>query len=277
MALFTALTLVAAVIAAVVALRQLRAHFETERARSRPYVFVDFAFKSILMQVEIKNLGATAASNLVLRVDPPFESGLREQAATLNSVFSEPETISMLAPGRRILYTFDRAPDYYEAKRPERYTVTATYNDLPEQHHRAWRNGWQRQLIQYTDTYVLDFRQWSQATAESDYDSMNWNIAKRQERRTEKIAKALGVMADKLRRSEEPPDMVTLDVVTQSELVSDAEIEHPVNLPAREPAHADLEQRDRADTVASKGPEEARPRPRRFTRGVSRAIRLRKP
>lgn len=87
-ALFAGLTLVAAIIAAVIALRQLRAHFETARAQGRPYVIVDFAFKSILMQVEIKNIGATAASELTIRVTPPFESGLREQAATLNT---EPE------------------------------------------------------------------------------------------------------------------------------------------------------------------------------------------
>ena len=126
MALFSGFTLIAAIVAAVIALRQLRAHFETSRAQSRPYVIVDFAFKSILMQVEIKNIGSTAASELTLRVDPPFESGIREQATTLNAVFSGHEQISMLAPGRRILYTFDRAPDYHTAKRPERYTVTAT-------------------------------------------------------------------------------------------------------------------------------------------------------
>ncbi|PJJ63871.1 hypothetical protein [Compostimonas suwonensis] len=252
-ALFAGLTLVAAIIAAVIALRQLRAHFETARAQSRPYVIVDFAFKSILMQVEIKNIGATAASELTLRVTPPFESGLREQAATLNAVFSEPERISMLAPGRRILYTFDRAPDYHEAKRPERYAVTASYTDMPVQYHRPWRQGWHRQEIRYTETFVLDFRQWSQATTESDYDNMNWNIAKRQERRTEKAVNALTSIAATIkRRSEELQGAaVTLDVVEQSELRSNAAIEHPVDVPPREPEPADFELERNTETPNS--------------------------
>ncbi|MCT1394654.1 hypothetical protein M4D51_02830 [Microbacterium sp. p3-SID338] len=230
MALFTSLTLVAAVIAALIALRQLRAHVDTERARSRPYVLVDYAFKSILMQVEIKNLGATAASDIDLRVDPPFQSDIRGQADTLNAVFSERERISMLAPGRRILYTFDRAPDYDKKKRPEKYTVTVTYNDLPAQYRRPWRRGWARELVRYTDRYVLDFRQWSQASLETDYDNMNWNIAKRQERRTEKIVRALQEIAA---QSIEEGDRT--DTVVQSDVVSEAEFEHPVDVPPREP------------------------------------------
>ena len=239
-ALLTALTLAAAVVAAVIALVQLRAHFVTERARSRPYVIVDFAFKSILMQVEIKNIGATAASDVVLRVDPPFESGLSDQATTLNTVFSHPEQISMLAPGRRILYTFDRAPDYHTDKRPERYKVTATYTDLPLQFRRPWRRGWRREVVRYTDTYVLDFRQWSQASAESDYDNMNWNIAKREEADIRRIAKSLGSIADAVKgRTQPADDRLGLEVVVQSELTRDYGIEHPADLLPEESGSAD--------------------------------------
>lgn len=255
MALFAGLTLIAAIVAAAIALRQLRAHFETTRAQSRPYVIVDFAFKSILMQIEIKNIGATAASDVNLRVDPPFESSLRDQAETLNSIFAEPEKISMLAPGRRILYTFDRAPDYYKANRPERYTVTASYTDMPVQHHRPWRRAWRREVIRYTDTYVLDFRQWSQATTESGYDNMNWNIAKRQERRTEKAAKALTTIAESLKQHDSwRGDAVVLDVVAQSELTSDAVLEHPVDVPPREPEPAEFEEEGEDETSSVPDP-----------------------
>lgn len=243
-ALFAGLTLVAAVIAAAIALRQLRAHFEAERARSRPYVLVDYTFKSILMQVEIKNIGATAAANIELRVSPPFESGLNEQAKTLNSVFSEAETISMLAPGRRILYSFDRAPDYHAAKRPQRYTVTATYMELANPSAGVGSRRWWRNSQPYTDTYVLDFRQWSQATTESDYEHKHWNIATRQEKRTERIAKALQTIAGKIHVA----DAQEHDTVTQSELASNAEFEHPVTAPKRrpgiEPAQLDANSRE---------------------------------
>jgi len=239
-ALFAGLTLVAAVIAAAIALGQLRAHFATERARNRPYVIVDYAFKSILMQIEIKNIGTTAARNVVLRVDPPFESGLRDQAATLNAVFAKPEQISMLAPGRRILYTFDRAPDYHSEKRPEKYDITATYTDLPQQHLRPWHRWWRKEVLQYTETFVLDFRQWSQTSTESDYDNKNWNIASRQERKTERIAKSLEwiVNTAKARNADILDDLITRDVVQQDELTNDSSIEHPVDVPQRKPEPA---------------------------------------
>lgn len=240
-ALFAGLTFIAAVVAAVIALRQLRAHFESTRAQSRPYVIVDFTFKSILMQIEIKNIGATAAKDVTLRVDPPFESGLNRQATTLNSIFSEAEKISMLAPGRRILYTFDRAPDYYEAKRPERYQVTASYTDMPVQYHRSWRSIWKRDIVHYNDTYILDFRQWSRATTESDYDNMNWNIAKRQERRAEEALRAFTAFTEIFRQQDDASKATVLqEVVTQDELTSDNVIEHPLDVPPREPEPAEF-------------------------------------
>lgn len=241
MALFTCFTLVAAVVAAGVALGQLRAHFATERSRSRPYVLVDFAFKSTLMQIEIKNIGATAASDVRLSVSPPFESGLREQAERLNAVFAESEKISMLAPGRRILYTFDRAPDYYKKKRRTQYTVTAIYTDMPKQFRRPWRKLWRREEVEYTDTYVLDFGQWSQASAETDYDNMNWNIASRQEKRTKEALEMLGQISASLRKQEIVPiiEQAALDVVQQIEIIAQAAIEHPVDGLVRQSQVAD--------------------------------------
>ena len=249
MALFTCLTLVAAVVAAGIALSQLRAHFATERARSRPYVFVDFAFKSTLMQIEIKNIGATAASDVRLRVNPPFESGLRKQAERLNAVFSEPEKISMLAPGRRMLYTFDSAPDYYENNRQTQYTVTAIYTDMPKLYRRPWKKLWRREEVEYTDTYVLDFGQWSQASTETDYDNKNWNIASRQEKRTKDALQILGQISASLRRQEIVPiiEQAALDVVQQIEIIAQAAIEHPVDGLERRSQITDSDSEDEGD------------------------------
>ena len=228
-ALFAGLTLLVAVVAAIVALIQYRAHLAAERSRTRPYVIVDYAFRSILMQVEIKNIGATAATDVKLSVDPPFESGLRDQADRLNAVFSNAETISMLAPGRRILYTFDRAPDYYDAKRQECYTIKATYRDLPTRYERPIARLWRRSAVIYRDEYPLDFRQWSQATTEADYDEKNWNIANRGEQREKRIANALESLVRMAReRQVAPGGDWQINTVQDSRLVQDFEVTRPV-------------------------------------------------
>jgi len=184
------------------------------------------------MDIEIKNIGASAAGNLTLRVDTPFESDMPEQANRLNKVFSDEETISMLAPGRRILYAFGRAPDYYSAGHPERYTVTASYTDVPVQFRRRARDWWRRTEVRYTDPLTLDFRQWSQATAETDYDNKNWNIASRQERRTQKILEALTSIADGVNSESDVNcyPVLAMEVVQDGGIVADAVIEHPVEV-----------------------------------------------
>lgn len=222
-----------ALVAAIIALSQLQAHHGAERARRRPYVIVDFSFRSILMDIEIKNIGESAAGNLTLKVNIPFKSGIPKQAERLNRVFSSDEKISMLAPGRRILYSFDRAPDYYKAKHPEIYTVTACYTDAPILYQRRWQDWWRRTEIRYEDTLTLDFRQWSQANAESNYDNKNWNIASRQEKRTEKILQALNSIADGIHtKTENSPvpywPISGSEVVEVTELTSDTAFELPV-------------------------------------------------
>lgn len=228
-ALFVGLTFAVAFVAAIVALIQYRSHLRAERDRTRPYVIVDYAFRSILMQVEIKNIGTSAAADVHLSVDPPFESGIRDQAERLNEVFSADETISMLAPGRRILYTFDRAPDYFDAKRPEKYAITAEYQDLPTRWSRPWRRGWRKTAVVYVDRFPLDFRQWSRASAETDYEEKNWNIANRGEQRDKKIIRALETIAEAAKRRPQPlEEEYVLDTVQEGDLTKDYAIHHPV-------------------------------------------------
>lgn len=232
-ALFEGLTLLVAVVAAVIALRQLHAHFASERARSRPYVIVDFTFSSVLMRVEIRNISGSAATDVDATVDPPFESTRSGDAATLNAVFSPVERISMLAPGRRIMYTLDRAPDYYANKLTEKYNVTLSYGEAPPRCTRTWRQGFRKREVRYVDHYVLDFRQWSKAAAESDYENKHWNIASRQERRTESIVKAITSIAESLKPKPPSADYELVpvdadDVVGRRELTNDFEIEDSV-------------------------------------------------
>ncbi len=190
-ALFAALTLGVAVIAAAIALVQLNAHFRSQWALSRPYVVVDFTFRAaIMMQVEIRNISTSAAADVRLTVNPPFESQRVNGAAdALNEVFNGSHVISLLAPGRRILYSLDRAPDYFEAGLPLQYSVTATYRDALARQRRDWRwLGFRRTVVTYEDSFVLDAGQWKRATTETDYDNQFLNIAKRVEKQVNATA-----------------------------------------------------------------------------------------
>lgn len=235
MALFSCLTLVVAIIAAVFALHQLRAHHAAEKARNRPYVIVDFSFSSILVRIEIKNIGTSPASNVQLRVDPAFESGESLQAKTLNSVFSDANEIPMLAPNRRILYSLDRGPDYHQSLRPKRYTVTAKYSDLPIPKSMARKASPKKSKVsEYEDTYILDFHQWSKTTLESDYANMNWNIAKRQEKVFKDIASSLKKVSESMSNArrdqgESAAREQDCDVARQSEMASDYALDRPLN------------------------------------------------
>lgn len=196
-AVFAGLTLLVASVAAIVALIQVKEYLNEQRDRRRPYVVVDFAFSgSSLMRVEIRNISSSPAMDLQLSVSPPFESSRQDDSATvLNEVFDGRTVISMLAPGRRILYSLDTAYSYREAGLTRRYDVTATYHDATRSVRAAMLSPSRRPAVTYSDRYVLDFAQWEKTAVETDYANKNWNIASRVETRVASIDGSLRAIA----------------------------------------------------------------------------------
>jgi len=178
-AVWTFFTFLVAAIAASVALAQLKAHHLSQRELSRPYVIVDFAFRSFLLMIEIKNIGKTPAHNVKLAweqqpvaLDPKREATIRRRLVD--------GQIPYLAPGRSIRYFVGRVPDYLEREdAPRRLAVTATYD------------GGKDQIYGDGEKMILDLDQWAESLADTDYENKNWNESQRQ-------TKALGKIADGL-------------------------------------------------------------------------------
>lgn len=154
-AIWTFATFLVAIVAAVAALRQLSAHYEAQRDQTRPYVIVDFAFRSQLLMIEIKNIGASPAQNIRLTWSEAPRSTDTRRTDVLDRNLVQ-GTIPFLAPGRTIRYAVDAAPRFFEATDlPKRFEVLATYRDRQQQY-----DG---------ERSILALDQWAESLAETDY------------------------------------------------------------------------------------------------------------
>jgi hypothetical protein len=179
-------TFLVAAIAAWVALAQLSAHHEAQLEQSRPYVIVDYSFRSVLLMIEVTNIGQTPAQNVRLAwdIEPMALNAADTQALSRKLVQG---SIPFLAPGRSVRHFVGRTPDYWAADSvPKRYEVEASYTDGQG---RPFGAG---------ERMVLDLAQWNDATADTDYDNKNWNQFKWQTEAQKEIAKDLSTVAQHL-------------------------------------------------------------------------------
>lgn len=136
-ALGTWATFAVLVVTAVVAALQVREQF-------RPWVTVDFHFRSIIAFIAVKNLGNRAAYDIRIRFEPPLVSAQIQQEA-LDEVAMFRDPIPILVPKEERFALFDRTPDRLEADHlPTQHRVFVEYKD-----HRGRKLG--------PDEFVLDF------------------------------------------------------------------------------------------------------------------------
>ena len=146
--------LIVAVIVAAFAAYQLIEARRLRNEQARPYVIVDFEFKSIVAKIAITNIGATPATDVRITFDKPLQT-VTPGRADLNqaAVFTGP--IPMIAPGRKMSVLWDSVPAMYkDGTVPLSYTATASYLD-----HRRKR---------HVEEYVLDLTPYLQTTAPPD-------------------------------------------------------------------------------------------------------------
>lgn len=187
-AIWTFCTFLVAAIAAAVALQQLRAHYVSQREQSRPFVIVDFAFRSSLVSIEVKNIGATPACDVRMEwdVQPVSDDQMQTDVLKRNLVDG---IIPFLAPGRAIRYFL--APGQHMVENgllPIRYNVMVRYFDAA-----GVKFG--------PESMLLDFNQWSESLVDSDYENKNWNEFSRQAKAQGKlveIAKSMVVRLDSI-------------------------------------------------------------------------------
>lgn len=127
-AIAAGLTFVVALVAAVIALRQLTQARELEREKAQPYV-VAFMEESPLgpeaMDLVVRNYGQTAAREVRMTFEPKLYRAYRNEDVYL------PEVIPILAPGQewRTLLDFSRAR-FARTDLSQRYEGTVRYLGL---------------------------------------------------------------------------------------------------------------------------------------------------
>ncbi len=180
-ALWAFVTMLVATIAASFALIQLRHNSRESAERTRPFIVVDFHFRSILITIEVRNVGATAARDVRLEwSDIPSIKDPRRATAFKRMLVDEP--IPFLAPGRAIRFMVGSFPEYPKDA-PRRFTVKSRCVG------HDGTSTWESEA-------VLDLDQWAEALADSDYDNKNWNESQRQTKALQAIGSKLETMSE---------------------------------------------------------------------------------
>ena len=116
---------------ALLAAQQLRHAARIRDEENRPYVIVDFEFRSFLSLLAIKNIGRTMALRVRINFDKPLTSTVsRPLEIDEARVFND--SIPMIAPGRTISVLFDSFPARASnlIDMPMTYAVQLTYQDV---------------------------------------------------------------------------------------------------------------------------------------------------
>lgn len=191
------LSLIVTAVAALFAIRQLFAYIREQEERARPYLIVDFEFRSVLLYVTVQNTSGTVATNVKLRSMPMLQSTMHGRNEVLSRILGGGYVIPQIVPGRSIRWLVDRAPDLFNSNDlPHRVEVLVDYDDpRVAARPRLFRK---QASGHYSERFVLDLDQYGEASAEVDYASKNWNLADRNEKRVEAIKKAAASVAGSL-------------------------------------------------------------------------------
>lgn len=121
---------VATIVGAFVAVQVLQAR-RLREDQARPYVIVDFEFKSVFVYLTIKNIGATPAYNVRFAFEPTLELPGSERNPADFEIFRSP--LPMVAPGRIIRVRYGDAREIFKdgADFQLNYRVQVAYGGHP--------------------------------------------------------------------------------------------------------------------------------------------------
>ncbi len=137
-------TVVIAVVAAVIALRQLAAGYRIHREQAQPYVAVGMRsldqVDSCFIEFFVRNFGQTAAFDVRVTSDPPLQQAWQGEESEPMWVF---DVLPTLVPGDEWTQMLGFAPSHFEGDLPMKYDVTVTWKDSDK--------------VPFTAKYVLDW------------------------------------------------------------------------------------------------------------------------
>jgi hypothetical protein len=90
----------------IYAVLQLREARGVRDDQTRPYIVVDFHFKSVMVALSVKNIGQTAARNVRVKLDEPVTSAVMPSIEWQESGLFK-DGVSMFAPGREMRFALD--------------------------------------------------------------------------------------------------------------------------------------------------------------------------
>lgn len=148
-------TVIVAVVAAVVALRHYNSSVSSELEQARPFVVVDFLFKgAVYACIEVSNVGRTGARDIKFEwSDRPIAENDRAQGVIDRSLVDG--GIPFLAPGRSIVYMLNVFDGDESESLPRRFEVNATYSGSGD-------------AALWTSESVLDIDQWAETSVPED-------------------------------------------------------------------------------------------------------------
>jgi hypothetical protein len=130
---WTALTFLVLLGAALAALRQVGEARKLREARIRPFVSVHFELQRTIVNMVIRNTGATLARDLTFEFDPPLRSS-RDSIGGRTPLAEAPifkTGIPSLTPGHSIVFVFDSSIEMVQLGLPLTYRLTLSYTGEP--------------------------------------------------------------------------------------------------------------------------------------------------
>ncbi len=119
-----------ALVAGIVAVRQLGEARTLRREQAQPYVAVFMDHSGVdpqFIDLVVRNFGDTAASDVVLKIEPP-----PQRAATSQQGYEAvwlPDSIPTLVPGQQWREMWDFTPDRAAGELPDRHEAEVTFKD----------------------------------------------------------------------------------------------------------------------------------------------------
>jgi ABC-type nickel/cobalt efflux system permease component RcnA len=137
-ALATWALVLTALIAAWVAVHQLKAVRRSHEEEMRPYVVLDFSTPPevpTVIDLVATNIGRTVARDVTFVFTPPLRASYDETDYPVSSVRWIAEGIRMMPPGREYRTIFDSAIQLEDSDVPRRYDVKVKYADSAGRRH----------------------------------------------------------------------------------------------------------------------------------------------
>ena len=122
MAVLTLVYVTATVVLVALSWWNIHALWELDRRRSRPHVVFDLVAKEGVVHAVLRNIGATAATDVRVEVTPALQRDGEVSSLML-------QTIAYVAPGREFWDAIDEGPAFFRRYKPARFTGLTSYRD----------------------------------------------------------------------------------------------------------------------------------------------------